>query len=442
MVSLTTEFEMMLESSFFNFKWVPVALICSVSLAQAARADDYQILKNEVLSNSTQVKTAKIKFEQSQDRLGQAKGKFLPTVSLNYTLTSRDQANSIPSAGGPGGSRVETEERTTSVTKVQLSQNLYNGNQDKSRFDQRLIEVEQAQLELKTAVLEQSLALTKSFFKIVSIQRDIKNYVADIKVQMERLQEVRARLRSGLARASDVSSIEAASLTSRSSLAQSQGDLEAEWANLENIVGRSLERKNLTYLSNEKPLESKELSWAVLGNPEVKANKLAMKGQEAQLIQQKAQLRPSVDLSANAYLDRTGNALNDSKWDASLSVTVPWPWGFERNATLSESVRAVGAKEVSAAQREKQIRADLEILSRGLVSARSRLAISSESLQVQTKNEANQRADFLRGLTSSAEYLNALLNLQASVRSRDQIEVDVQNKENQLNLYFQAAKEE
>jgi len=340
---------------------------------------------------------------------------FLPTVNLVPTYSRRDRVT---------GATGTTAQASSFDVPVAGRINLFNGFGDVARVEREAATIEQRRallLDLQEALL---LDVARVYFDVLRSERSARVLEASLKVQDERLRDIRGRQQAGVARPLDVAQIQSLASATRVSLIAAENDVRNGRAVLAFLTGAPVEESELSdaYAAAEVTGTLAELRQRGLRDRrDLHAAAAAIEAAQQNVRVAMSQYYPSVSLDLNVFLYR--ESLPDARrWDAILRANLPIfsaglieadvreAWSQLRQAALLESLT------------RREIMQQIELAAHDLDAARRRSEELSTQLSAAEAAFAQAEQSYNVGLATNLERViaqEALLAAQLEVVSAE-----------------------
>jgi len=382
-------------ATFVYLHFVSALIPCDIARAEVRFTDAYR----SAAQNTEPLGLAEAARDRALEQVRQANAGLLPAISGVATYFRQD---------APTATVIGTALSQQTTLKLMASQPLFRGFREFAglRLTRANLRAQDAAVEAAQAGLLTSVGA--AFYSAISAEQDFRE-LSQLKTLTEkRVQSLRERTRIGRSRVGEVltaesqfASVQAQLEAARAAIDQARGQLKATAAvpEAETLIDEIRLPDNLASLSEY-------LARATAG-PTIRSLRESENAAEENVkVAQGAHL-PSVDLSGNYYLRRTGFS-NQSKWDFTLGLTLP----IFQGGTLQSEVR-----ESSAFRREAQLRlggalrtADADVRSRYavLLSLLSQIRSLGKARDLAERNYQQQLKDYGFGLSNNLEVLQAL----------------------------------
>lgn len=299
---------------------------------------------------------------------------FLPTVNLSPSYFRRDATGSSTSnSNTAGGSSAQTSGLDVSVVG---DINLFNGFADVARLRASDLTIEQRRALLLDAQEALLADVVRVFFDVLRNEELIRVLENSLKVQDERVRDIRGRQAAGVARPLDVAQTEAQASSTRVTLVDARNAVRNGRAALAFLVGSPVMQLPLVdaYLLPEAivPLESLH-SIAQKQRQDLIGAQQAVLASRQQVEAAFRQYYPSVSLNLEGFLYR--ETIPDARrWEALLSANVPIFAAGRIQADVREAWSLYRQAGLFSSQLSRQVFRETEQAYQNLVSSEQRLA--------------------------------------------------------------------
>jgi outer membrane protein len=296
----------------------------------------------EQLNPTLQIQALSV--SQSEQDLAIARSAVYPRINLNSNYTKQDDG---------GGSLIRTNQRSTFL---QLRQPIYQGGREFAGLDSASYRIQAEKAEQQITKIEVSQNLAILYFEL-SKQTEVLKLNKELeKLSKDRVQFLQQRVQIGRARGSELVAAQA-QLFSVESQIENNHQLLKDVENrifLLTQVKAPYATQDLSLVWNLKAREAYSLKrdsspFQLKSNFDLQIAKLEVDSF-------RANHKPSLDFSANYYLEREG-VFNRAEWDLSFNLTFPL---FQGGQTVSEVKRSLLKERVSLLDQE-QIQRNLAV---------------------------------------------------------------------------------
>jgi len=386
-----------------------VVTTTSAFAADALTLDDYfaaALKRSEVVATQSEL------IRQAEERYKQADSTLYPTVNGVASYTRQDP---VPA----GESSTANFPNRQTLAKVTATQPLFRGFRDFAALRQNKALVGAQNEDYQSARTQLFKDVVQNFYTVLSIEQDLRNLDAEIKLSLDREKELNARVRIGRSRIGEVLTVQSNISTLRAQVQQLQGQLgtaREAFGFLSGLDPATPLRDTEELPAGVEPVDDYLARLAL--RPDVKAGQQRLTAaQENTKVARGANL-PSVDLNANRYLHRTGS-LRDSEWDVGVALTVPIYAGGLLQSQVSEAVSLQTQAELSLSQIRRQAEQEIRSVHQSAVYDQSQLEALEKATEAARKNYEAQQHDYRLGLVTNLDVLQALTTYQENQRALD-----------------------
>jgi outer membrane protein len=341
---------------------------------------------------------------------------FLPTVNLAPSYFFRDGSSSSDS-----GSSDKTHGLDVPVSG-QI--NLFNGFRDQALLKYANLTIEQRRALLLDAQEALLADVVRTFYAVLRNEEQIRVLEDSLKVQEERVRDIRGKREAGTARPLDVAQTEAQASATRVTLIDARNANRQSRSALAFLTGSAVQN---TPLVDEYVLPETLLPFDTLRERALAERQDLAGGRQAALATRQLveaawrQYYPSVTLNLDVYLSRDTSP-TDRDWEGLISLNLP----LFAAGRINADVRAAWSQFRQAALFEsnltRQVVRDVETAHQSLAASEQRLA--ELQTQVTAAQQAFDQADasYGVGLATNLERVvaqNALLNAQLQLASEE-----------------------
>jgi len=383
--------------------------IRSVFAADGLTLEEYfaaAMVRSEVVATQSEL------IRQTEERYHQANSALRPTVSGIASYKRQDPVSA-------GASSTSNNPNRDSLVKLNATQPLFRGfrefaalRQSKALLDAQNEDYLQASSQLFKDVVQ-------NFYTILSIEKDLINLDVEISLNRDRENEINSRVRIGRSRPSEVLTIQSAISTLRAQMEQLRGQLGVEREVFAFLSGLD----STTTLSDTEVIPAglapqiAYLSRVPL-RPDVKASQRRVTAAQENMSVAKGAKLPTVDLTANRYLDRSGS-LKDSTWDVAVELNVPLYSGGLLQSQVREAISQQSQAELAVSQVTRQAEQEIRALYQSVVYDSAQLDALEKATVAARKNYEAQQRDYRFGLVTNLEVIQALTAFQENQRALD-----------------------
>ena len=305
--------------------------------------------------------------------LDEINNSWLPRIGVYGQLTGQNVLPAFPKS--LSGMLDQMGQSMKGIGKVQykvgvdMSQNIWDGGASKSRRDlTRAREaVNSSALDVEMYALRQRVE--SIFFAILLTEEQIEQTGITHRLLQDNLEQIRSKVRNGVAMQSDADMVEAQALVVGQRIAQAKSATDGYRDVLEIFIGESLQGKALSRPSADIPLSDENL------RPELRLFENRLLANDAEQRLSDVSLMPKVGMFAQAYYGYPGFDYFKSMTDRNLSfnilagVKVSWNIDSFYSRKNNSRLKSVNALEINADK-------DLFLFNNSMQSASQREAIS------------------------------------------------------------------
>jgi len=319
--------------------------------------------------------------------------------------------NQFRSALRPGISGIASEtladgSRGKAQAAINLTYSVFSGMRDYIAVRASGLRTEAARLELARARQNLYLGVAAAYINLSALRQEVSVRRAQLGVTAGRIKELEDRAAIGRSRQGEV-------LASKAQLAQEEASLAAA---LSDENSAQLELSFLTGLEGEVSPRAATAPALPDLQPylararsrfDVAAARRALEASELDADSQARLNWPSLDLGANYYLKRPAPA-QDSRWDAGLTLRVPLYSGGYNDASAAQAGARASAAKLSLALAERAAATEVRQAHSSLEHSLTVIASLEKALALAEENSVLQAKDYVYGLVTNLDVLNAM----------------------------------
>jgi outer membrane protein TolC len=302
---------------------------------------------------------------------------FLPTIDFVPTYLVRDKPKGSANTNSTGSRSTVLDVPVTGEI------NLFNGFRDVANLRRAAHTIEQRReqvWEMQQTIL---LDVAQTYYRVLSTERQVEVLTNSLRVQEERLRDIRGRQQAGLARQLDVAQIQAQASATHVALLQAQRDTQNGRVMLSFLIAVPV---GDTPLVDEYPLDAQPapidelLDYAHQNRKDLRAAEEAVLAARQAVEIQVGRYYPSLSLNVAYFLSRQSTP-TDVDWTALFQANLPifsaglieadvrLAWSQFRQARLDESltsrqieqdVRTAAENMISSDQQLRELQTQLE----------------------------------------------------------------------------------
>jgi outer membrane protein len=357
---------------------------------------------------------------QAEERVSQAKGGILPSVALSGVYTRQDTAGSGNAATS---SFTRPDQRTV---KIGLTQPVFRGLREFAGLRAAEAQSRASQSQARQARVSVYSSVGQAYYALAAAELELADLNELLEISRSRVKEIRERVRIGRTRRGELLSAEAQVASVEAQLQAAEVSREQARANLAYLTGIGTPGVDL---GAEPPLPQKIeplATWLarVESRPDVAAQKELVTSQMELVSVAKGAYLPTVDAGANWYLDRTG-VLANTKWDFSVSATLPLFQGGVTQSQVREAAARSQAQELALEQTRRTAVREVQSSWQAADGSLQQVRFLELAVQAAEKNWREQQKDYRLGLVTNLDVLQALNSYQEAKRSFDRARMQV-----------------
>ncbi len=332
---------------------------------------------------------------------------ILPDITLQGSYFKQE---SIPSSGLPGQSFLLST-RTSAFARIE--QPLFSGFRELNarRSAGHLMRAGEQNLRQTKDQLLNDVAF--AFYLSLQLQQEVETIQESLQLQRERLREVEARQKIGLARRTEVLLIETQFTRDQSNLLRAQNNLDIARENLNFVVGERMEGRLVDDISEiVSPLDEDALvRAAVATRGDVKESAWRVEAAKSQVSVVRGEYFPELELVSNLYGHREGIQAPVT-WDIEFVLKFPVFWGRDVRARELQALSRKRQAELNLSQLQRQVELQVKSAIRDWESSDSLIKSLQKERDVADENYRLIQEEYRIGLSDNLEVLTSYLFLQ------------------------------
>ncbi|OGR78185.1 MAG: hypothetical protein A3I11_01305 [Elusimicrobia bacterium RIFCSPLOWO2_02_FULL_39_32] len=381
------------------------------------------------LRNSETILIQTQKIIQTDENYKQTLSSIFPHLNFIFTQFYQDTSGVDTGSSGVGGTFTRKDRPEGKLT---LRQPIFAGL--KEFYGMSALKHESK----KETFLLQHLAkllfreVANSFYKILELEKELKNVQTALNLTQSRVKELRERVRLGKSRHSELLSLESEEATLQSTVEQLKGEISTAKEEFSFLLGLPLETTGLLdelKLEEVKPLP--ELLKKASSKTEIKALEEELKSKKSQMKLAQGNFYPTLNLLGNYYTKRVGFQ-EQIDWD--LLFTLDFPI-FQGGTNLASLKLAVSQAQQIELELKKLYRKQESEIKKAYTFFHTSLAQSNvleEALKKANESYELHVKEYRLGLVNNMEVLQAIHSLQDAQHRLDK--TMIQTKLNYLQL--------
>jgi len=384
------------------------------TLAQELTLEDYfaaALRQSEVIATQAEL------IRQAEERYKQAGAAMLPTVdgigSYIWTDTGARDTTANPVR--------------QPYARLALTQPLFRGFSEIAALRQSEALVGAQNDEYLNARIQLFKDVVQNFYTVVSLEKDLLNLDEQVRLNLQREEELRARVRIGRSRDGEVLTVQSRISTLRAEIAQVNTQLSVARDVFAFLSGLPTTTALLDTQALPNGIDSVDDYLArVPMRPDVKATQQRLAAAQENVTVARGAHLPSLDLNANRYLERTG-ALEDVDWDVQLALKIPLYAGGGTQSRVREAVSQKTQAELEVDRVKRLAEQEIRSFHQTVLLDRNQLRALETATEAAKKNYEVQQRDYRFGLVTNLDVLQALTSYQENLRALDRARFTAKN---------------
>jgi outer membrane protein len=359
------------------------------------------------LKNSERIATAQEGYLQSVYQKKQVKSVLYPDISLEWAYFRQEQ---ILSTGLPGQSFLLADRRTYFAT---IEQTLFSGFREINGLKLTDSLIRSSSENIRDQQNDLLLDVSQAFYDSLKLQREVETLEEGLELQRERLREIEARQKVGLARRTEVLLIGTQLSRDESQLLRSKNGLQTARERLNFLVGEPVEGKLVDDIPEEVPaLETDQLvHQAIAMRADLRAAESLVDVAQKNVNVVRADYWPELTLNGNLYAHREG-IQEPVDWDVELVLRFPIFFGRDTRARELQALSRLRQAELEKQQLERQIHLEVKNAMLDWLSSDALIQSLQKELDLANENYQLIQEEYRIGLATNLEVLvtyNSLL---------------------------------
>lgn len=364
--------------------------------------------RSEVFANQQEL------IIQAEENYHRAWGAILPDINGYYSYFYRNTQGLTHS----GNTATSAGQQTA---KIMANQPLFRGFREFAALNAAKAFITEKEYARKWAGLQIYRDVANAFYTRLSVQKDLEIIDNELKLYHQRINELKGRLKIGRSRATEVLTIQSAEAILKAQREQILGQLDVSKEVLAFLTG--FDQDMQLDDSDEAPTEQRSLDSYrsdLNARPDVIAARKNVEAFKSNVSVAKGAHLPSVDATANYYIDRPDLQKNGD-WDWQITVTLPIFTGgiISSNVKTAESQKRQSENQLR--QIERLATEEIRSLYHNLKADLAQQAALQEAFILSEKNYKANVKDYEINLVTNLEVLQALTAYQDTKRSLEKI---------------------
>jgi outer membrane protein TolC len=337
---------------------------------------------------------------QSEEHYRQALSVMLPQVAANFTSFSQD-----------------TSSPNQTTTKIVASLPLFRGFGLMALQQTGSLSAAQKQA-YRSALLQLYSDTSNAFYLVLSLENDLKILQKESALYQDRIKALQARVVIGRSRPTEVLTVQTAQAAQAAQIEQVRSQISTARELLSFLTGFSADVELND--ADAMPTDAGSLGsyTADLTNlPDVKFAAENVEAAKHAIGISTGAFLPSIDIAGDYYLNRPAGALQNSKWDGTITVSQPLFAGGYNVSKLSEERSLLRQRQADYQNAVALARQNINSLHKQVGHDLQQVAKLKEAVALAENNFRAVSADYANGLVSNLDVLQALSSLQDIARS-------------------------
>ncbi|OHB70905.1 MAG: hypothetical protein A2W23_07460 [Planctomycetes bacterium RBG_16_43_13] len=332
---------------------------------------------------------------------------LLPTLSLSGTHFRQEPV--LISGGGTSSFFSSTDNR--SQVLINFKKIIFDGFKEFAALRQANENILANRESLRVAEQALFLDVAQSFYDVLSAQQEVVTLEELVKLEAERLREIKARQENGLARKTEVLLIESQLAADNAKLVSSKNRLSIAREGLYFLLGEHIEVSLKDTLQVE--VLPQEID-TLVQEAELHRNDLRQKDAEVSVAEEqigivRSEYLPTVDFSGNVYVyrDNYSNFQKETDWDFTVGLNFPF---FEGGLTLANDREALSKYRQAVLARnalKRQIAVDVKDAYYQLQSDIGNISSLEAATEAADENYKLIQEEYRQGLATNIEVMTA-----------------------------------
>jgi outer membrane protein len=352
--------------------------------------------------NMETLRRADTQVEQDKERRNQVRSLLLPRVNLIGNLQQID-APDLPGGGAVGRAFALTRQH---MAAARINQPLLRGG-SLAAWQMANENVLLAEFQKNASEVTLYQMVINAYYNLYVAQIDIQNLQELLKLTRERVAELKRLTNVGRSRRGELAQAEAQLLSAESQ--NQQGSINLKQAEETFFFLTQLRPVALAPLTptpeNIGSLE--EFRMKVRNRPDIQTRQQEIRVADKQISVAKGGHWPSLDLTGNYYISRTG-ILETSDWDVGLALTVPIFQGGEVTSAVRESAERKRAAELNLSESVRSAERDVAVFFQNYLQIKDQLKMVEKALKKSEEAYRLNSKDYEFGLATNLDVLQSL----------------------------------
>ena len=257
------------------------------------------------------------------------------------------------------------------------------------------------------------------FFNLLAVEKDKKNLETEISLYLQRIKELKDRVRIGRSRSSEVLTVDSTLATLQAQIETTKSQISSYREALNFQTGLSRDLSLIDTIQTPPNIDSIDTYLkAIEERPDILSAKEILTASQEGISIAKGVRFPGVSLLGDYYFLRYGSQQN-VMWDVGAQLTIPLFTG----GTIDSQVRVAASQDYQAELNLRRLReaAETEIRTdyQGFISDRAQIQALIHARDLSKSNYEVQTRDYRHGLVANIDVVTALTSYEESVRALD-----------------------
>ncbi len=392
-------------------------LMATLWWSSAVQAGDLYTLQGcyeKALQRSETLANQQEQIQLAEDHYQQAFGSILPAINGTAFYGWEDAYAPVSFPG-------RTLAFNPYQIKVTATQPLFRGLREYAALRQAGDLITAQKEAAHWAGIQLYMDVAQAFFNVLAYESDLYHYQVQDMLYSQRIEDLRARVRIGRSRRTEVLTVQSAQAALKAQVQQLQGQLAVAREVLTFLTG--LEGTISLQEEESMPVQPAPEDHYLAGldnRPDVKAARQQLASAKEGITIAKGGHWPSVDANGNYYFTRSDVA-SGGKWDATISLSLPLFMG----GTIAAQTRSAEAQaRISENNLNLVMRQDKQALHNAYINLKASLdqvAANQTASDLSQKNYQAVLKDYNLGLATNLDVLVAMSSDQDALRTLDRV---------------------
>lgn len=391
--------------------FLPIACASLPAAGQSLTLDEYfdaALKRSEVVASQAEL------IRQAEERYHQARAATLP--ALDGVASHLRQESVTPRAG------VSAAANRQSAARLMVTQPIFRGFREFAALRQSQALIGAQHQDYGHARVQLFKDVAQNFYDVLTLEQELRNVEAQIDQTLQREQELRNRVRIGRSRTTEVLTVQSSINTLRAEAEQLRRQIQVAREAFAFLSGLDPATPLLDALSLPARVEPlPEYLGRLELRPDIKASRQRVVAAEENIAIARGARLPSVDLTGNYYLERSGGTLEDVNWDVQVALTVPLYTGGAIQSQVREAVSQRTQAELAASQVTRLAEQEIRAAYQSVALDQAQLNALERATDSARQNYEALTREYRLGLVTNLDVLQALTAYQENQRALDRV---------------------